>query len=114
MTDNEVQDNVQESKEASAAERRRLRNEAVCAYYTEGHKLSECASHFRLGRQRVLQILQAAGVWKPYEKGKRTKFLGVSVSEETKSGLRVKAEREGVSVSKLADEILEAGLKEAQ
>lgn len=89
---------------------RQQRDEAICAYYVKGRKLAECASHFRLGRQRVLQILKAAGVWKPYEKMKRTKFLGVSVSYETKAALKVKAEEAGLSVSRFASDALDAAV----
>ena len=63
---------------------RLARDAAICVYHQDGHKLSECASKFRLDRQRVLQILKKAGIWRPYVKTNRTKFLGVSVSEETK------------------------------
>lgn len=84
------------------------RNQAICDFYKAGHKQKECASKFKLGRQRVLQILQAGGAWKPYEKGDRTKFLGVNVSEETKEALARKAEAQGVSVSRLASDALDA------
>ena len=83
------------------------RNEAICDYYKAGRKLSQTASHFKLGRQRVLQILKEANVWKPYEKGTRTKFLGVTVSEATKDGLTKMAEEKGTSVSQLTSDVLE-------
>ena len=82
------------------------RNAAICAYYKEGHKLSACAKQFQLGRQRVLQILKAAGAWRPYEKGTRTKFLGVTVSEATKDGLTKMAAEKGTSVSQLTSDVL--------
>lgn len=88
------------------------RNEAICAYYGEGHKLRECASRFRLGRQQVMNILKKAGVWRPYVKGERTKFLGVSVSEQTKDALRAKAKVEGKSVSLLVSAALDAAIAE--
>ncbi len=87
------------------------RNAAICAYYHAGHKLSETASHFKLGRQRIIQIVKAGGVWRPYEKTKRTKFLGVSVSDETKEGLKQIAEERGISVSKLASDVLDEVVK---
>lgn len=93
--------------ETTKRELKRQRDEAICAYYVAGHKLAECASHFRLGRLRVLQILKAGGVWKPYVKTKRTKFLGVTVTPETKAALEEKAEDLGVSVSKLASDALD-------
>lgn len=84
------------------------RDAAICAYYLEGRKLAECASKFQLGRQRVLQILKIAGVWKPYEKTNRTKFLGVTVTPETKAALEEKADDMGISVSKLASDALDS------
>lgn len=84
------------------------RNAAICAYYLQGRKLSECASHFKLGRQRIQQVLQQAGVWKPYVKSDRTKFIGVTVSEPTKEALQTRAEAEGVSVSRLVSDKLDA------
>lgn len=92
-----------EEKQAKMDER----NVAICLYYKEGHKLSETASHFKLGRQRVLQILQRGGVWMPYEKSKRDKFLGVQVSEETKAALQKQAESEGTSVSRFVSDKLD-------
>lgn len=83
------------------------RNLDICAYYVAGHRLSECASKFGLGRQRVQQILQAGNVWKPYARSDRTKFLGVSVSEQTKTKLEALAESRGVSVSKLTSDELD-------
>lgn len=87
------------------------RNAAICAYYLEGHKLPAVASRFKLGRQRILQILQQAGVWKPIEKGKRTKFLGVTVREETKDELSRLATERGVSVSQLTSDVLDEVVK---
>ena len=87
---------------------RMVRDRAICAYYLDGRrKLKDCEKRFQLGRQRILQILQAAGVWKPYEKGARTKFLGVNVSEETKDALKEKADAAGVSVSRFASDALD-------
>lgn len=87
------------------------RNAAICAYYSEGHKLKECARKFQLGRQRILQVLQVAGAWKPYVKGERTKFLGVNVSEGTKDALKVKADAEGKSVSRFASDVLDEAVR---
>ncbi len=87
------------------------RNAAICAHYTSGHTVRECASHFTLGRQRIMQILMAAGVWKPYEKGDRTKFLGVNVSAETKDGLKTKADEAGKSVSRFASDVLDEAVR---
>ena len=88
------------------------RNAAICAHHLAGHKVRETATAFQLGRQRIMQVLQAGGVWKPYEKGSRTKFLGVNVSEGTKDALKRKADAEGVSVSRLASDALDAVVAE--
>lgn len=96
-----------EERRAQAAKR----DAEICAYYQAGHKLAECATRFKLGRQRILQILKAAGVWQPYVKMKRTKFLGVSITDETKDALKQKAEERGVSVSRLTSDILDEAVK---
>jgi hypothetical protein len=96
-----------EERAAQMAER----NTAICSYYQQGHTLRDCASHFKLGRMRVLQIVQAAGIWRPYERGRRTKFLGVNVTEETKDALRRKADERGVSVSRFASDTLDEVVK---
>ena len=83
------------------------RNVDICLYYKDGHKLSECASPFQLGRQRILQILQKGGVWKPYEKMKRDKFLGVTVKDETHLALKERAVEEGTSVSRFVSDHLD-------
>jgi len=88
------------------------RNAAIVAFYQTPHTVRECASKFTLGRQRIMQILQARCVWKPYVKGERTKFLGVNVSEETKDGLKAKADAEGKSVSRFASDVLDTAVAE--
>jgi hypothetical protein len=88
------------------------RNKAICAWYLDGHKLKDVASRFGLGRQQTMNILVKAGVWKPYEKGSRTKFLGVNVSEGTKDALSVKAAAEGKSVSRFASDALDEAVAE--
>lgn len=90
------------------------RNAAIVAYYSDGHKLAECASHFRISRQRTLQILKDAGAWRPYVKNNRTQFLGVTVTEETKEGLKNVADERGVSVSQFASDVLDDAVKAAR
>ena len=90
---------------------RQQRNAAIVAYYRAGYKLKDCASRFTLGRQRVVQILQAAGVWQPYVKGHRTTFLGVNLTAETKDALRQKASAEGKSASKFVSDVIEERLR---
>jgi hypothetical protein len=82
-----------------------LRDKIICDYYLAGNKLSVCASHFKLGRQRTLQILQEGGVWKPYKK-KPSAFLGVNIAADTKDAVVEEAKRLGISTSKLTDDIL--------
>ena len=83
------------------------RNAAICAHYVSGATLKDCASRFQLGRQRVMQILMAGGVWRPYVKDGRTKFVGVVVSPETKDALKEKADAAGKSVSRFASDVLD-------
>jgi post-segregation antitoxin (ccd killing protein) len=87
------------------------RNERICAYYQEGHKLGDVASHFKLGRPRVKQILVDAGVWVPYSRGDRTQFLGINVSGEVKSALKEFATERGISMSRLVSDTLEKAIE---
>lgn len=84
------------------------RDAAICAYYSEGHSATACCKKFGLKRQRVHQILMKHGVKRRRTKGLRTKFLGISVSAQTKEALRQRADAEGVSVSKLTADALDA------
>ncbi len=83
------------------------RDAAICAYYTATKKLSLTAFHFKLGKQRILQILKAHGAWVPYAKTARTEFLGVTITKETKEALKEKALTAGISVSKLSSDVLD-------
>jgi DNA-binding transcriptional regulator LsrR (DeoR family) len=83
------------------------RNTDICLYYKEGHKLSECASKFRLSRQSIMQIVKKGGVWRPYVKTNRDKFLGVTVSGETKTALEERADEQGTSVSRFVSDHLD-------
>lgn len=98
------------NEEKSAA--MKTRNDEIVAYYQAGNKLKACASRFKLGRQRIYIILQAAGAWIPYVKGDRTKFIGVNVSQETKEAIASRAEKEGVSVSKFVSDRLDQAVAE--
>lgn len=84
------------------------RDADICAYFRAGHGLIACEQKFKLKRQRLQQILRNADVWKPHVKSTRTKFLGVTVSEGTKIALKQKAAQDGVSVSKLTANALDA------
>lgn len=95
-------------------EARRIRDAAMVAYYDKGAKtLRQIASHFRIGRQSVLNILKAQDAWMghPHPKNGRTQFLGISVKPETRDAVKIEAERRGVSASEVADEALTKGLE---
>jgi hypothetical protein len=84
------------------------RNAEICKYYSEGHTVPQCCLKFSLKRMRIQQILKKAGLWRPHEKSRRDKFLGVAVTTATKDALSKKATEEGVSVSKLTSDALDA------
>ena len=86
---------------------RDLRDDAIVKYYLEGHRVRDCSSKFRLSRQRVHQILNLRGVWKPMTKGERIKHLGVTVTPETKDALKELADAKEMSVSQLVSDHLE-------
>lgn len=86
------------------------RNLDICACYVNGASLAETCSKFKLGRQRVRMILEAAGVWRPYRKSERIVHLGVTVSQETKDKLNAAAEAAGESASKFTSDLLEEKL----
>lgn len=86
----------------------RQRNADICAFYKEGHTIPECCARFHLKRQRVQQILKGAHVWQPRRRSNRTTFLGVTLSPPTKEALKHEADERGVSMSKLASDILDA------
>lgn len=88
------------------------RNGEIVAFFKAGNSVRMTASRFKLGRQRVYQILFKAGACEPYSKSARTKFLGVHVSEDTKDALKEKATEKGVSVSKLASDMLDEAVTE--
>ena len=87
------------------------RNAAICEFYAEGRSAKQVASKFRIGRQRVYQILNAAGAIIRPRPTRRQKFLGVTITSETKSALEAKAEAEGTSVSKLVSDALDEVVK---
>jgi predicted HicB family RNase H-like nuclease len=89
-------------------EERQTRDEAICDFYVRGASVAECGRKFGLKRQRVTQILKRAKVWRPYIMQGRTKFLGVSIKEETHAKLQERAQAQGKSVSKLTSDALDA------
>lgn len=90
------------------------RDKALCAYYELTGSTKATAERFCLGRQRILQILKKASVYKPLKKTDRTLFLGIHVNKQTKEGLTALAARQFTSVSELAADVLERKVQEAQ
>lgn len=85
------------------------RNAAICAYYLAGHSARACGKKFLLSRARIYQIIKKAGILRnPVSQVQRNKFLGVSVSEQTKAALIEEAGKKGISVSRLTSDALDA------
>lgn len=92
-------------------EERIERDRALCALYATGTSLTECARQFGLRKQRTLQILKCGGVWRRQVRGRRTTYLGVQVTAETREALRQRAEAAGVSSSRFTSDLLDAAVK---
>lgn len=84
------------------------RNLEICQMYLSGASLAECGKKFGLKRQRIKQIVQAAGIWRarPKTSDGRDDFLGVNISESDKQALREEAARRGLSMSQLTAELI--------
>jgi DNA-binding CsgD family transcriptional regulator len=90
------------------------RNAQISRMYIGGATLQECAEAHKISRERVRQVLRKLGVFKRHrvvKKSERNAFLGVNVSEPTKTALKEKAAAEGKSVSQLASEVLDEVVK---
>lgn len=85
------------------------RNIEICKIYQEGATISALASSFSISRQRVRQIIRAAGVWK--RAALRPIFLGIDVTQETKDKLKAAADSKQTSMSKLASDIINSNLE---
>lgn len=95
------------------------RNEEICRLYQEGMSLRELfergfpnTSNGRpVSRERIRQILKKAGIWKKpqtsHPTSERVAFLGVDLTTETKDALKVKAQEEGKSMSRMASDAIE-------
>src|ERR1017187_101813 len=81
------------------------RNATIIGHFTAGVTLDALAAEFTISRQRIRQIVRAAGAWK--KKTPRGSFLGVDVTDSTKAALKAEAEKRGVSVSRLTSDTLE-------
>ena len=97
------------------------RDERICQLYVNGTSVRECSEQFEISLERVRQILRKADVFltdQPTEIGlkdgricientNRNEFLGVNISTTTKNALKEKADRCGVSMSRLASDTLD-------
>lgn len=84
------------------------RDADICADHKAGHDVAQLCQKHGLKRQRIYQILKRGGISHARIRSARTKFLGISISEETKEALKQKATDEGTSVSKLTSDALDA------
>lgn len=90
------------------------RNTAICAMYVAGSTLQVCAEKYAISRERVRQILRKAGVFKRdrmVEKSDREAFIGVNVSETTKTAVKALADERGISVSRMTSDMLDEMVK---
>ncbi len=91
------------------------RNAEICQMYMSGATLAECASRFGVKRQRIKQIVEDAGIWRPYvrpPRSDRDEFLGVNLTEADKDALREEATRRGMSMSSLTATLIRDMLDE--
>lgn len=87
------------------------RNQELTTAYRAGTSLQALEQLFTLKRQRIKQILSAAGLWEPRVKSGRNKFVGIVVTEGTKDKLTKHAKAKGVSVSQLSSDALDELVK---
>jgi len=97
------------------------RDEKICQMYINGTSVRECSEKFLISLERVRQILRKADVFPVDQKteiglieglifvedSSRNEFLGVNISMSTKNALKKKADRCGVSMSRLASDTLD-------
>jgi hypothetical protein len=83
------------------------RNADICTRYMAGETLQAVGTRYGISRVRVRQIVRKAGLWRRRETSDRGEFLGVNLTQPTKDALRVKADREGVSMSRLVSDAVE-------
>lgn len=84
------------------------RDTAICEQYLNGMTLEECGRLYKLRRQRIKQIVKAAGLWRPrtVTVSDRNEFLGVNLSGTDKIALKLEADRRGLSMSALTAELI--------
>lgn len=94
------------------------RDKAICKLYVSGKTLKECGLAHGITHERVRQILRKAGIYRNLrpvplglkdgvvESDVRDEFLGVNLSETDKAGLREEAERRGLSMSSLTNDLI--------
>ena len=81
------------------------RDVEIIRAYVAGRSVRDLAEHFNISRGRLYQILK--DIVKVRTNSKRTEFLGVNVTEETKVVLERQARAAGVSVSKIVSDRLD-------
>ena len=96
---------IREQREARRLARLK-RDAEICQMYMSGATLEECGKQYRVRRQRIKQIVKAAGLWRPRTTSGRDEFLGVNLHEEDKLALKIEADRQGLSMSALSAKIL--------
>lgn len=83
----------------------RERNATICAGFVAGATLAELENEHHIGTQRIRQILHAGGVWK---RGPvRSVFLGVDITPDAKEKLKLVAEEQEKSVSRLVSDAID-------
>ncbi len=90
------------------------RNAEICQMYVAGSTLQICADKYAISRERVRQILRKAGVFKrdrAVEKSDRGEFIGINVTESTKTAVKALADERGVSVSRMTSDMLDEMVK---
>ncbi len=88
------------------------RNREICKLYSAGWTIAALATQYAISRQRVRQLVKAGGVWK--RAAARPTFLGVDVTPETKEQLKLEADRQQTSMSKLASHAITTMLERTQ
>lgn len=90
------------------------RDDEICSRYMAGETLQAVATRFNLSRMRVKQIVKKAGLWRKRAEAPAREYLGVNLAPETKDALRMAASEQGVSMSKLTADALDAALRPAE
>jgi len=88
------------------------RDAELCDMYLAGATLSACAEKFGISKPRAQQIVRKHGyATRLSQEEPRGAFLGVCLTPESKEALRVKAEEEGKTMSRLVSDAVEEMVK---